>query len=255
MLVKLWFPYVRRVERPRHRLFCLHHAGGSAAAFTPWIEPLARHGVEVWALQLPGRENRWGERPFEDMTTAARASASAMFPHVDVPYALFGHSIGAKLAFAVAHVLAGTAAPSPARLILSAARAPSCREDDDFIRHDQSADDLVRSLERMGGTPSELLAHPEFVEFMLPALRADLRLNASSHMVGSTPLEVPLHVFGGIDDGDVTRDQLAAWLSCTRAPGQVQQLPGGHFFLFAADSAMPERIARLLCADPPLRPD
>lgn len=247
--VKRWFPYAKRIAQPRHRLFCMHHAGGSASAFRPWTEPLGRRGVEVWALQLPGRENRWGERLFEDMAVAARSCAAALAPHLDVPYTLLGHSVGAKLAFAVAQALAGTAAPAPACLVVSAARAPQFQRADQFIRHDLPRDELLDALGRLGGTPPQLLEHPDFLDLMLPVLRADLRLNESSAVLGARQLEVPVHVFGGLDDPDVTREQLAAWLAWTRASGEVQQLPGGHFFLFAQESRMPERIADLVAAD------
>jgi medium-chain acyl-[acyl-carrier-protein] hydrolase len=227
----------------------MHHAGGSAAAFRPWVGALERHGIEVWALQLPGRENRWGERAFDDMATAVQSCVDALVPHLDVPYTLLGHSVGAKLAFAVAQTLADRAAPSARRLVLSAARAPQLQHDEQFIRHDLPRAELLDALERLGGTPPQLLEHPEFLDLLLPVLRADLRLIETCQVLGPRPLEIPMSVFGGLEDRDVTHEQLRAWLSWTRAPGEVHQLPGGHFFLFAPETRMPERIARLVSAD------
>lgn len=247
--VKVWFPYTQRIPQPRHRLFCMHHAGGGASAFRPWVGALSRHGIEVWALQLPGRENRWGERPFEDMETAVRSCIDALLPHLDVPYTLLGHSVGAKLAFAVTHALTETAAPAPKHLVLSAARAPQFQHVDQVIRHDLPRDELLDALERLGGTPPQLLERPDFLDHLLPVLRADLTLNATSQVLTSRALDVPVTVFGGREDHEVTRAQLSAWLSWTQAPGEVHLLPGGHFFLFAPDNRIPERIAGLVSFD------
>lgn len=248
-LARLWFPYVKLLSQPRHRLFCMHHAGGSAAAFRAWAEPLGRHGIEVWALQLPGRENRWRERPFEDLATAVQACVGALVPHLDTPYAILGHSVGAKLAFAVAQALADATAPAAGHLVLSAARAPQFQREDRFIRHDLPRDELLAALERLGGTPPQLLDRPDFLDLLLPVLRADLRLNETAQSHPPRQLAVPVSVFGGLDDRDVTHEHLRAWLSWTRAPGEVQQLPGGHFYLYAPESRMPERIARLIASD------
>lgn len=246
---KRWFPYIKPLAQPRHRLFCMHHAGGSAAAFRPWVGALERYGIEVWALQLPGRENRWGERPFDDMTAAVQSCVETLVPHLDIPYTLLGHSVGAKLAFAVAQALAANAAPAARRLVLSAARAPQFQNDEQFIRHDLPRAELLDAIERLGGTPPQLLEHPEFLDLLLPVLRADLKLIETGQALTPRPVDVPVSVFGGLEDRDVTYDQLHGWLSWTRAPGEVHQLPGGHFFLFAPENRVPERIARLVASD------
>lgn len=93
-----WLPYCRlNVGRPKVRLLCFPHAGGSARVFDKWPERLP-WSVQVCAIQLPGREMRLNEPPITRMTHLLEEFAKVLLPWIDRPVALFGHSLGAKIA-------------------------------------------------------------------------------------------------------------------------------------------------------------
>ena len=108
----------------RLRLVCFHHAGGGAFGFRPWATRL-RDDVELVAVQLPGRENRLGERPLPTAEAVLDHLVPALAEVLAGPYALFGHSLGAVLAYLCAcRVRNAGVGRAPARLFLSAATPP-----------------------------------------------------------------------------------------------------------------------------------
>lgn len=246
VLDKNLFPYTKLLPQPRHRLFCIHHAGSSAAAFRPWVAALAPHGIEVWALQLPGRENRRSEPAFEHIRDAASICTKSLNAALEVPYTLLGHSLGGKIAFAVAQQLAAASAPAPDRLVLSGSRSLQFEQNDQMLRPNLSREDMLVALKLLGGTPPELLKDPDYINFMLPLLRTDLRLNATAVENPGGAIDIPMVVFGGVDDPHVLRTHLDGWESWTNAEFQLHMLPGGHFFLFDEYNDMPARIAQLV---------
>ncbi|ACY16816.1 thioesterase II family protein [Haliangium ochraceum] len=238
-----WFPYLQPLPAPRHRLFCFHHAGGSASSFRTWGAALKSRGVEVWAVQLPGRENRWREPRIERMDVAVRACVDALKPHLDQPFSLLGHSMGARLAFAVTRELESRALPPPAHVMVTGSRPPQAPS---RAQSDLSDAGLLATLRRLGGTPKAVLEHPELLEMVLPLLRADLRILASFEAHPDAPISVPLHAFGGEGDEEVPRELLADWGAYSSQASEPVLLPGGHFFVYDAANDMPGRVAEIL---------
>lgn len=166
-------------------------------------------------------------------------------PLLTTPYTLLGHSLGAKLAFAVAGELQTMGAPPAHQLVLSAARAPQFHRERGSVHAELSRDELVAALRDLGGTPSVLFDHPGYLELFLPLFRADLGLNAGAAERRGRVLEVPLHIWGGTADSIVDRARLDPWLSWTRAGGDLRMFAGGHFYLFDPAHDISDRLVRM----------
>jgi surfactin synthase thioesterase subunit len=229
-----------RAPRPRAsaRLYCFPHAGGSAGEYAAWADDLP--DVEVAAIQLPGRGGRLEEPPLED-AAAVRAAVLAGVAF-RAPFALFGHSLGALLAYEVARGLEARGA-GPACLVVSASRAPSTQRRLAPISHLDAAALLAELADGHDPSIREVLGDPEIQELVLPGLRADLRLAEQYAHAHGPPLRCPIIALGG-DGDDITRDDLVAWQAHAAGPFSVHLIPGGHFFTRTARDA----VARLLAA-------
>jgi medium-chain acyl-[acyl-carrier-protein] hydrolase len=212
----------------RVRLFCLPHAGGGATAFRFWKINLPSF-VQVCPILLPGREARIAEDPYTDLDSLVEALTQELLPWLDQPFAIFGHSMGALLAFEWARSLRRTGQFKPSWIFLSGRAAPDKRTDASLrlLPDDEFLEELNR---RYQGIPQELLDAPELMQVFLPILRADISVVESYQFEEDTPLECPVTVFGGVNDRMATYDQLFAWKRHTSERFQLQLFPGGHFY-------------------------
>lgn len=228
-----WFTIPRRVAEPRLRLFCFPFAGGGASTYRPWPTAAALPSdFEVVALALPGRELRMRETPFASLTALLDTleSAPEFTQKLDRPFAFFGHSMGARIAFELTRRLRRRSGPLPLRLIASGARAPQLPRND-APRHTLDDAKFVAELRRLGGTPESVLAEPELMELLLPVLRADFQLNDTFTHAAEAPLDLPISAFGGASDASVSKDDLEAWHEQTSRGLTTRLFAGGHFFL------------------------
>ncbi len=220
----------------RLRLFCFPHAGAGASTYRAWSAPLARDGFDVCPVQLPGRENRLGEPAYLAIKPLVEALVEGIIPYLDRPYALFGHSMGALVAFESARSLRQRGARLPCHLFVSGRIAPQ-REDPRPRLHDLADAALLTRLTELGGIPSALRACPELMAFQLPLLRADLAVNENYRHVPAPPLAVPITAFGGEQDPKTDDAEIRAWAEQTSERFSMHALPGGHFFVH--DSVQP----------------
>ncbi len=172
----------------RARLFCLAHAGGGASFFRPWAAALPSH-IELCAVQLPGREQRFAEPCFEALEPLLDALIPALTPLFDWPFALFGHSLGALVAFELARRLEAAGTP-PLGLAASAFRAPHLPAERRLSELPDT--EFVAEIAGLGGMPGELLDHPELLETILPALRADFAIAERYRFAPGPKLAVPV---------------------------------------------------------------
>lgn len=224
-----WLAVPRPEPAARGRLFCLPYAGGGAAAFRDW--PPALPGLEIVLVRLPGRESRFAEPPLARIEPLVDELAVAVAPRLDRPFALFGHSMGALVAFELARRLRRDALPQPSRLFVSASRAPQLRAGSVTVSQDE--DELVSRLLGLGGTPPEVLANEELLGLLLPALRADFALVDAYAYGGEPPLDCPIHAFSSAEDPHATVGEVDAWRAQTRAEFVHEVLSGNHFFVHA----------------------
>lgn len=219
--------------RPRLRLFCLPYAGGAASAYRTWPQALPAD-VDVCAVQLPGRAGRFREPAFTRVGDLAPALAEALRPLLDVPFAVFGHSMGALVAFELARELRRRALPAPARLIVSGREAPHRPDPDPPIRDLPDASFLGEVQRRYDAIPAEVLAEPELMQLLLPVIRADFTLIETYGYRAAEPLACPITCFGGTEDDRVGREDLEAWAEQTRGAFNLRIFAGGHFFVDSA---------------------
>jgi medium-chain acyl-[acyl-carrier-protein] hydrolase len=224
-----WIMGVGRVPNARMRLFCFPSAGGGASMYRLWITEAPR-GVEVCPVQLPGRENRLAEPRFSDVEPLLDPLAQAIRPYMDMPFALFGHSMGGLISFELTRRLRDEYGLSPARLFVSAFRAAHLPDPDPPI-HNLPDPQFLAEVGRLNGTPHEVLHHPELMAMLLPLLRADLTLCETYSYSPGKPLTCPISVFGGLEDPEASCAEMDAWRHQTTAAFRMRMMAGDHFFL------------------------
>ncbi len=224
-----WITRPRPLPRARLRLFCLPHAGGGASSFRGWADVLPAD-VEVCPVQLPGRENRIAEKAFDRVEPLTEALADALDGYLDRPFALFGHSNGALMAFELSRLLRARGRPGPAHLFASGRRAPDLPAESAPI-HQLPQAEFLGELQRLGGLPQQLLEHRELLELLVPLLRADVAIHETYQFAEQAPLDCPITAYGGLADPKVSREQLQGWGRHGAPPFTMRLFPGGHFYL------------------------
>ncbi|MEU1671043.1 thioesterase domain-containing protein [Streptomyces roseifaciens] len=215
-------PWIRRFHpRPesRVRLVCLPHAGGSAGFYLPLSRAMAGT-VEVLSVQYPGRQDRRTEPLLDSVPALADQVFGALLPWTGRPLALFGHGMGASLAFEIARRLEREADTVPAALFVSGHRAPSApRRDAAHARDDDST----------GTRPP---GDEEVLRMILPSTRvADYHAAATYAWEPGPPLRSPVTCLVGDGDPKLTAEEAAAWAGHTEGAFTLKTFPGGHFFL------------------------
>ncbi len=228
-------------------LFCLPFAGGGASAFRSWKQAFPST-VDLQPIQLPGRENRITE----PLKIDPEEVADAMLSRINRPYAIYGHSMGARLGFDVIRVLRHRGAPMPKRFYVAASRPPDLFEPIARIA-DLPDDEFVARLENLGGTPSGVLDIPELRELLLPVLRADFHWIDNYRYQPGEPLPVPIVGFAGLSDGSVPAEKMRGWDDHTSEGFRLHTVAGDHFFLHSnADEVT--RMIRQDLRESPARP-
>lgn len=228
-----WITVFKPQPSCRLRIFCFAHAGAGASVFRPWAA-LAPAGVEIAGVQLPGRENRFREPCLTESAVAIPALGAALKPRANLPFILFGHSLGAALAFELAHWL-GARGAKPKAVVLSGRPAPQSQGARKPL-HQLDDADFRDALARMGGMPGEVLQNRELMTLLLPILRADVTLSESIRASG--PLDCPLVALAGDEDTDATPSTVAGWRDWTTAAFRLERFPGDHFFVYRAQQAV-----------------
>lgn len=236
-----WLVIRRPNPRARLRLFCFPYAGGGAAAYQTWPAELPAE-IEVCAVQPPGRAGRLRERPYERLGPLVEALAPSILPHLDRPYAFFGHSMGALISFELSRRLLREHGTLPAHLFVSGRRAPHLPRTHRPM-HDLPDEEFLGELRRLNGTPEEVLAHPELMELMMPLLRSDFAVVETYEYEPGPPLDCPVTAYGGLRDREVSREQLEGWGVYTAAGFSVRMLPGDHFYLHAERALLLRSLA------------
>ena len=202
--------------------------------------------VDVMPVQPPGRETRMQETPHRDMASLIDAMWPAIAPWCNAPYAVYGHSMGAHVAYALVRRLHHLGCALPLMLIVSGARAPHlparqpllCELDDDA---------LLAAIELRYGARFE----PEVRELLLmtlPTLRADLSVVETQDARPPTPLPVPLLMLAGASDASVPLSDARQWERHTSEHFELKLFSGGHFFPNTQRDAVVHCVARALAA-------
>jgi medium-chain acyl-[acyl-carrier-protein] hydrolase len=225
-----WQMRWRPVPAPRLRLYCLPHAGGGAVSYRAWAQHLAAD-IEVVAIRLPGRESRHRETPYTRLDgIVAGLIEEVSHDLVRLPYAWFGHSLGALVAFETCREAQRLGLPDPVRLLVSGRPAPHLIPRQPPV-HAAPTARIMDRLREMKGTPPEFLEDPSAMAGVLPTLRADLAAAETYQYRPGPPLGCPISVFGGAQDPFATADELSLWRGHSAASCTMRTFPGGHFYL------------------------
>jgi medium-chain acyl-[acyl-carrier-protein] hydrolase len=224
------------------RLFCFPYAGGAASVYRHPASVLPE-SIELVAVQLPGRETRFRDRPTSDMGRLVRDLADAMAPYMEMPYATFGHSLGTILSCELVQELARRGWPEPQHMVMSGRGAPHVQRSR-IARYLLPDREFIEELRKIEGTPQELLDNDELMELLLPTLRADFTL-AEAYRCDRPPLlPCGMSVYGGTADDEVPRGNLEAWQDCVSDPIRLRMFPGGHFFIHGSRESLWQAVGR-----------
>ncbi|TDC85041.1 thioesterase [Micromonospora sp. KC606] len=232
----------------RMRLFSCPYAGAGTHAYGLLAAALPET-VEPFAVRLPGRESRLDEPPMTNMRVLVEELADAIEARIDRPYALFGHSMGARMAFDLARALRARGARAPAALLVSGCAAPTAPPPARPV-HALPDDRLVAELRHRNGVTDRVLDDPEARGLFLPALRADLTLAERYQYRPEPPLAVPIQAFHGTHDRWVSRADMVGWAAQTTRYFVITPVSGGHFFVHGlrARTLIGQAVGRMLAA-------
>jgi medium-chain acyl-[acyl-carrier-protein] hydrolase len=230
---KSWFAHNKPRSDAQLRLFCFPYAGGGASIFRTWSDDLPPQ-IEVYPIQPPGRENRLADPLFTELPALVEALAVALRPHLTMPFAFFGHSLGALVSFEVARELWNNEGLQPVQLFVSGCAGPCVAKREPPFIHTLPESDFVAELRRLNGTPETVLQHPELMQLMLPVLRADFGMRETYTYIAGELLASPILAFGGTRDRLISRADLEMWHHETKGMFTLRMIPGDHFFLHSA---------------------
>jgi len=231
------------------RLFCFPYAGGGTWIFREWLKEMGDE-IAVHPVKLPGRADRMGETAATDLHKLADTLAQQIQSVLRPPYALFGCSMGAFLAYECAHRLIRNGAPPPQRLIVAAAPAPSKLKIEEPLHRLPDARFLA-ALQAKYNNPMMALLNDEILPLVLPALRADMTMYETYQPRPDTPpLPCPITAIGGIQDS-IPEANIRAWQQHAAGPCTTKMLPGGHFLIHEQEAAIIELVRTGLAQDAP----
>lgn len=209
-------------------LFCLPYAGGSSAVFRAW-DCMFPEWVSVRPIEYPGRGTRLIETRIEEPGALVAKLCEDIAPHLQRPWAIFGHSLGGALGYEIAKTLS---TQHPLVGFFPSGRHGPNRPDPAPPRSHLPKDALIEEVRSLNGSPPEVLENEELLELILPIIRSDFLLSERiSRGVDVKPLACPVHVFGGSDDPEVPQDTLAPWRAAAGGRFGVTVIEGDHFFL------------------------
>jgi surfactin synthase thioesterase subunit len=224
-----WFEHLSRARMPLLRVFCLPYAGGSTEVYRGWQRWFPPE-IDICLIHLPGRGRRMAERAFTRAMPLVNAIAERMGPELTVPYALYGHSMGALISFELSWELIRRYGDGPQHLFVSGRSAPQWPRLEPPTFH-LPHDDFIAELRRLNGTPPDVLDNPDLIKLFLGVLRADFEAVETYEYRSRGPLDCPITVYCGLQDEDVSQESCRAWRDQTTSCCEIRMLNGDHFLV------------------------
>lgn len=224
-----WLSCLQSFEHPLLRLFCFPYAGGTTQIFQHWAKGLHKQ-VEIYSLQLPGRGIRYKEPLCKSMSVLIENLLPEFLPLLDKPYALFGHSMGALVSFALLREVRRHKRPLPKHFFVSARQAPHLPNKESL--HHLPNEEFVKKLQmRYNGIPQVILQEPDLLALFLNNLKSDFEIFEKWQYIPEEPFSIPISVFGGTSDREIQYSDLEAWKEHTTSKFAVHMINGDHFFI------------------------
>ena len=235
-------------NRPKHdgtlRLFCFPFAGTGASMFATWPKRLPGE-VEVWPIQMPGREARISEQPFTKLSSLVPRIADVILPYLEKPFAFYGHSMGALISFELARELRRRGSPLPGALLLSGRYAPHLTRERP-PRYDLPDDEFLLKILALNGNRDMLADELDLMRLMMPTIRADFEICETHEYVDEACLDCPLTVWGALRDPEASVVESAAWRDQTTASFTLRIFDGDHFFPFSCQELFMKSVVEEL---------
>jgi medium-chain acyl-[acyl-carrier-protein] hydrolase len=235
------------VLSPQSRLFCFPFAGGSASVFAGWGEAM-KPDTEVWAAQPRGRGARFREVPYQTVEEMVEDYLVVLRPHLDLPYAFYGHSLGGLLAFELTKQLQAEGMRLPERLFIGASAPPVLGLIHPRIHHLADSEFVEQIQLRYSGIPAQVLNEPELLSMFLPVLKADFAAYENYDRKARTRVLIPVTAFAGADDRGIRSEMMALWQGHTDGAFDLRDVEGDHLFLPASGKTVLSAIQQTLLA-------
>lgn len=237
-----WLACPRPNPSAPRRIVCFPHAGGSASFYRPWTQLLAPD-LELLAVQYPGRENRYAEPLISTVDEMAVTVARALLAEPAHDTILFGHSMGAVIAYETLRLLEAEGATHFTRLCVSGRRITDFPEKTDLAP--RTDDELLAAMTELGGTQTEVLREPDLREMFLPIIRNDYHLIDTYRPPNdTTPIRADVVALIGDSDPQVDQRQAKEWASVTTGTFEWHEFSGGHFYLIDHAQRVIEVVTR-----------
>lgn len=225
------FPFVKNVNSDAGtKMFCFHHAGGAASVFKDWVTWQDR--LAVYPVELPGKATRLAEGYVHsgERLISRLAAEIEQILRPNEKFYLFGHSMGAMIAFKAAFCLEKTYGRQAEKVVLSARHAADSAEQIGYQTY-MGEQALIEDMRRIGGTPDEILNNDEIINCLLPGIITDYKLNEDLTYQGEV-INSPIRVDIGEKDTDTPLELVNGWRELTTNTSDINKFPGGHFFLY-----------------------
>ncbi|MCR5529290.1 MAG: thioesterase [Saccharofermentans sp.] len=234
--------FIKRIRGDRPVIFCFNHAGGNARVFDHWIDSMM---VDAVPVELPGHGKRIGEEARSDIRAVVGDIAEHIRQEVmkyehPLEFSLFGHSLGAIVAFGVACNLRKKYGLKPCCLQVSGRHAPQ-DEDPSPYRTSMGIAPLIDEIRSLGHTPPELLENKEFLDFIMPTIYSDYKLS-ESFVYEKQKLDIPIYAYSGDTDRDADVKVMRRWSDVTSGVFKIRQFEGDHFYLFDDRNRVADRV-------------
>ena len=229
----------------RIKLFCFPYAGGSSAVYSKWSGLINKRLIDLRMIELAGRGIRMQEPLYKDVDEMINDIFTQIQPELDDgPFAFFGHSMGAMIAYELTRKLQQEQLPLPVHVFFSGRGAPHIKKGRMF--HNLEPEDFRRELILLGGIPDGFFDNEELAALFLPILRNDFRLSEIAPFEEKiTPLDSNITIFIGASE-DLSPDQRSGWNQHTKGNCRIYEFDGGHFFI--NEKALPViRIIEQVC--------
>lgn len=221
----------------------LPYSGSAGHVFNPFFD-FAPSRLCLIPTDLPGHGKRFGEPLLTDIHAIVDDLFLQLSHEMTEPYAIYGHSFGAMLAYLLCRKIIDRGLPVPLHLFVSGRKSPTCGSEERL--HTLPAMEFLRGVMAYGGIPRDILKEPELIKMFLPVLRADFTAVENYVYRPESPLRIPVTAMGGIDDNKVPFEQIKRWQDITAHKLTAEKFTGGHFFPFLEPKKIMELIANTL---------
>ncbi|MEH6534418.1 MAG: thioesterase domain-containing protein [Photobacterium frigidiphilum] len=230
-------------ENATVRIFFLPYAGGSASIYQDWTSQLPP-GVEAVLIQLPGRANRFGEELISKMPTLINQLFENIVEMTDLPYIIFGHSMGSRIGYQLIDFLKKNEYPLPVHFIASGSKAPHQK------RHKSGSyllpeEEFIQEIKRLDATPQEIIDNKELLNICINILRSDFEVADYQSEIPNIKHNISFTLLFGLFDEEVCFDDIEEWKLHFESDIDVILFNGGHFFINSHQSKLISEINKI----------